>query len=424
MTTSGSTVAGLQNTSAQRAIRAANLGQVLATVRQNAPVSRAEIATTVDLTRATVSSLVTELISHGLVREEGTASSHKVGRPGQMLWLDERHVTALGVEINVDHTTLVAVDLLGTELLYTHIPFDARAAGARGAQAHLAEVIAAALNEPSMATRRLLGVGVAVPALVDTAGTVRHAPNLGWRDIALGSELVQESDIAERLRAVPILVHNDASLAVVAEHHIGHLVGTANLVYLTGEVGIGAGILNGGQLLRGAHGFAGELGHLALAPSGPRCGCGRTGCLEALAGIEAILRRALPERAPEMTPLAGTELAAAVAETVRRAELGDLGVRAVLQEAGTWLGRGAAHVCNLLDPTAIVLGGYFVPLGPWLLPAANAELQTGAIASPHQNTQLHLSTLGLSAAARGGAAVPLQSLERGQLPLLARGPTR
>ncbi|MDS1268851.1 ROK family transcriptional regulator [Lipingzhangella sp. LS1_29] len=407
---------------AQRAIRASNLGQVLGVVRRRAPCSRAEVASELGLTRATVSSLVAELTSHGLVREEGTSTTGKVGRPGQMLRLDDRFVAALGVEVNVDYLTLVAVDLMGGELLHRHVTFDTRSSGPHQTLARLAEVIASGMSEPGLARRRVLGVGVAVPALVDDAGTVRRAPNLGWSDVPLAAELRNASGSCSQLAEAPILVHNDASLAVVAEYRDGHLAGTQDLVYLTGEVGIGAGILRGGHLLQGAHGYAGEIGHIAMQPDGPRCACGRQGCLEALAGIEAILRRAVPDRVRTTDPLAARELAGAVHEAVRRAQSGDADVVAVLDEAGHWLGNAAAHVCNLLDTEAIILGGYFVPLGPWLLPAANDRLRSGVFAAQHHDTRIHLSTLGLTAAARGGASMPVQSLERGQIPVPATEP--
>ncbi|WP_046472439.1 ROK family transcriptional regulator [Allosalinactinospora lopnorensis] len=417
----GDTVApeGAAGVSGQRAIRANNLGVVLRTVRRLAPCSRAEVAAAAGLTKSTVSSLVAELIEYGLLRESGATSVRKVGRPGLMLEVDESSVAAIGLEVNVDYLTVVALDLTGGELFSRHIDFDARSAGPAASVCRMAGLIADSLVDPLLSQRRILGVGIAVPGLIDTAtGTVRNAPNLGWRDFPLGESLAA-SPTAPMLRGIPVLADNDVSLGVLAEHRHGHLAGTPDLVYITGEVGIGAGLLADGVLLRGAGGYSGEIGHISLLPGGPACVCGRHGCLEALAGIEAILRRAVPDLVTD-GPLSGAALAQAVQATVQRAESGEDGVCDVLREAGTWLGRGAAILVNLLDPQAVILGGYFVPLAPWILPAGESELRTRMIAPAGEDDRLQPSVLGLSAAARGGAAALIQALDRGRLPFPSR----
>lgn len=412
---------GPEGPSGQRAVRANNLGAVLRTVRRLAPCSRAEIAAAAGLTKSTVSSLVAELTEHRLLRESGAATVRKIGRPGLMLEIDEDSAAALGLEVNIDYLTLVALNLAGRELFSRHVDFDARSAGPEASVVRMAELVTDALVDPLLAGRTILGVGVAVPGLVDApTGTVRNAPNLGWRDVGLGASL-SASIVAPALRGVPVLVDNDATLAVLAEYRDGHLAGTADLVYITGEVGIGAGMLANGTALRGASGFGGEIGHVCLLPGGPTCACGRRGCLEALAGIEAILRRTAPDLLCA-GPLSGATLARAVEATVERARSGDEQVRDVLREAGGWLGRGAAILVNLLDPRAVILGGYFVPLGPLLVPAAEAELGAHAIAPTGEGERVHLSALGLSAAARGGAATLIQSLDQGRLPFPGSDP--
>ncbi|RNL86885.1 ROK family transcriptional regulator [Halostreptopolyspora alba] len=402
--------------SGQRAVRANNLATVLRTVRRLAPCSRAEVAAAAGLTKSTVSSLVAELIERRLLREGGTAAARKIGRPGLMLEIDEDSVAAVGLEVNVDYLTLVALDLTGRELFNRHVEFDARAAGPEASVSRMAELVTGALADPLLAGRGILGVGVAVPGLVDaTTGTVRNAPNLGWRGVGLGASL-SAAIASPEPRDIPVLVDNDATLAVLAECRDGHLAGALDLVYLTGEVGVGAGMLANGVALRGASGYGGEIGHVCLLPDGPRCACGRRGCLEALAGIEAILRRSAPDLVSD-GPLSGATLARAVRVTVERASADEGDVREVLHRAGGWLGRGAAVLVNLLDPRAVILGGYFVPLGPWLVPAAETQLGEHAIVPAGEERRVHLSELGLSAAARGGAATLIQALDQGRLEL-------
>lgn len=422
MGANGATPEGPAGPSGQRAVRANNLATVLRTVRRLAPCSRADVAAAAGLTKSTVSSLVAELIEHRLLRESGAAVARKVGRPGLMLEIDEGSVAAVGLEVNVDYLTLVALDLTGRELFSRHVEFDARAAGPEASVTRMAELVTGALADPLLAGRGILGVGVAVPGLVDvTTGTVRNAPNLGWRDVGLGASL-PAAIASPQSREIPVLADNDATLAVLAECRDGHLAGTLDLVYLTGEVGIGAGMLANGMALRGASGYGGEIGHVCLREDGPLCACGRRGCLEALAGIEAILRRSAPDLVGD-GQLSGATLARAVRATVARARDGDGDVREVLHRAGTWLGRGAAVLVNLLDPRAVILGGYFVPLGPWLVPAAEEQLRERAIVPVGEESRVHLSELGLSAAARGGAAALIQALDQGRLALpTARSP--
>ncbi len=403
-------------------VRAGNLGLILRAVRRHAPCSRAEVAAATGLTKSTVSSIVAELVDRGLLREAGAAAEGRVGRPGVMLEMDDSSIAAIGLEVNVDYLTIVALDLVEQELFSRHADFDARSAGPEGSVRQMAALLARSLTDPLLAERTVLGIGIAVPGLIDpVTGIVRYAPNLRWRDFRLG-ELLSAALAEHGLDDVPVFVDNDANLGVVAEHRCGHLAGTPGLIYITGEVGIGAGVLVDGVPLRGSSGYGGEIGHMPVTRGGPRCGCGRQGCLEALAGIAAILRRATPDLLPDGS-LPGDAVARAVRVAAERAEAGDAHVLRVLRESGEWLGHGLAILVNLLDPRAVVLGGYFVQLAPWLLPACEAVLRDHIVA-PRQDADLvQTSVLGLSAAARGAAATLVNDLDQGRIPVPGRRPS-
>src|SRR5262249_18037608 len=152
------------------------------------------------------------------------------------------------------------------------------------------------------------------------------------------------------------------NLAVRAEHRYGPHAGTTNLVYLSGQTGVGAGIVADGEPLRGARGYAGEIGHLPVVPDGPACACGRRGCLEAVASPGALLR-GLGEDDP-------VDLEPEVAEVVRRARSHEPQVLAALRDLGRHLGYGAGLLANTINSEVVILGGYYVPLAPWLLAAA------------------------------------------------------
>lgn len=393
-------------------VRATNLSVVLRYVRRHAPCSRADIAAATGLNKATVSSLVGVLLARRLVRETGL-TEHRIGRPATMLMLDGGSYAAIGLEVNADFLTAVALDLTGERLLRWRRSFAGLDAPAGRAGATVAALAKRAIAQVAGQGRRVLGLTVGVPGLVDAGGVVRVAPNLGWRDLDLRARLAAALGHPEGRPEFPVEVDNDANLAAIAEHRWGAAAGAADLAYLTGEFGVGAGVIVDGRLLRGARGFAGELGHVQLDPTGPECGCGRRGCLEALAGVAGLLRRANPDAFADGVP---RDWEPEVAELLRRAQARDKVTLDALAEVGGWLGAGAAVLANLLNLEVVILGGYFVPLAPWLLPAAQEQLARRSVAPAAGGARILASTLGHDAAATGGAATVLAAVDAGDLP--------
>ncbi|MCC5580797.1 ROK family transcriptional regulator [Microtetraspora sp. AC03309] len=385
-------------------VRATNLAVVLRFVRENAPCSRADIAASTGLNKATVSSLVADLIDRRLLRETGL-TENRVGRPATMLVLDGSPYAAIGVEVNVDYITAVAVDLKGEELLNWRRSFPGSTSSAGQAIAAVAAIARRVVSRMSKEARQVLGLTVAVPGLVDVQGAVRIAPNLGWHDVDLCGDLAK----ALRDPGFPVMVDNDANLGALAERRFGPHGNVDDLVYITGEVGVGAGVIMDGRLRRGGRGYTGEIGHIQIDPLGPDCRCGRRGCIEATAGIGAVLARTAPDASP-------ADLELEIDEIVQRARGGDREVLDLLAEVGANLGKGLAVVANLVNPEVIVLGGYYVPLAPWLLAPAEEEMFRRAIAPGGGGCRLEVSTLGYGAAALGAAARVLDSVDSGRLP--------
>jgi predicted NBD/HSP70 family sugar kinase len=403
-------------------VRATNLAVVLRFVRANAPCSRADIAASTGLNKATVSSLVADLIDRRLVRETGL-TERRIGRPATQLVLDGSPYAAIGLEVSADYLAAVAVDLAGQRLLSWRRTFAGSTAVPSKAVAALAALGRRAVGRMVAEGRQVLGLTLAVPGLVDAEGRVPHAPALGWRDVPalelLGPALGNPG--------YPVAVDNDASLAAVAEYRYGAHAGTPNLVYLGGGSGVGAGLVVDGRPVHGARGYAGELGHVQLDPGragreggresdSPQCECGRRGCLQVLAGVGALVRRLLPESTGDGGAL--TDLEPEVDELVRRATAGDPATVAALAEVGRWLGHGVSVLTNVVNPQVVLFGGYFVPLAPWLLPAAEAEARARTLAPDLGGCQLAASGLGHGAAAVGGAARVLDAVDAGQLPRL------
>ena len=390
---------GLAN---QRAVRRHNLGVVLRHVSERGPRSRATIATETGLNKTTVSSLVTELMELDLLVERGLEQRGTVGRPGQVVQLAGGGVAALGLEINVDYLAVRALDLTGAE---RHRRLDARDnRNVRVAEVldRLAALAGGALETVHAEGLRPVGATVALPGLVDAAnGALLVAPNLGWNDVPVVQEL------HDRLEgpAFPVAADNEANLAALAELWEGTARGLRDVLYVSGEIGVGAGIVVGGELFRGAQGFGGEFGHMTMDPGGAPCACGSRGCLETVAGLEALLAMAgLDPEGAATTAGSG----APVSELATRARAGDEAALAALRECGRWLGIAIASAANLLNFQAVVLGGFFAQLATWLASPIARELDARVLASSWAVPRLLPSTLGPEAAVRGAAALSLR----------------
>jgi predicted NBD/HSP70 family sugar kinase len=370
-------------------------------VSEHGPRSRATIALETGLNKTTVSSLVTELIGLELLVERGLEQRGTVGRPGQVVELSGSGVVALGLEINVDYLAVRALDLTGADRyrgLETH---DNRQEDVETVLDRLASLASAALAAVQAEGLRPVGATVALPGLIDSgSGTLLVAPNLGWNDVRVVDELQRRLS-----GSVPLVADNEANLAALAELWEGTARGLSDVLYLSGEIGVGAGIIVRGELFRGAQGFGGEFGHMTLDPDGKPCACGSRGCLETLAGLEALLEMAGLDPADAGTTTGSGE---PVSELAGRARKGDKQALAALREGGAWLGVGIASAANLLNFQAVVLGGFFAQLATWLAAPIARELETRVLASDWGVPRVLPSTLGPEAAVRGAAALSLR----------------
>ena len=381
-------------------MRRSNLALVLRHLRDAGPRSRARIAVETGLNRGTVSSLTAELIDRGLVREGDVERGGSVGRPGQTVELDGRGIGGIGVEINVDYVTAVVLNLTNAVVFEHRVALDVQALPAEAVLDAVTELAIRALAACEQRQVTPVGMTLAVPALVDTdEGVVAFAPNLHWTKVAAVDGLRQRLDRT----GFAIQVDNDANLAALGEFAMGSCAGTSDLVYLTGETGVGGGVMVDGRLLRGAAGFSGEIGHMPLNPGGDLCGCGRRGCWETMVGLAALLRMAATPDDPVCDP--SLDLEQRLRMLSDRADAGEPRTLDALKLVGEALGLGASILVNVFNPRVLVLGGYFASLGDYLLDPMLAELRARVIAP--DACEVALSTLGFTAAARGGAHVAL-----------------
>ncbi|KUL24533.1 ROK family transcriptional regulator [Actinoplanes awajinensis] len=344
-------------------VRTTNLAVVLRHLRTHGPSSRAAIAATTGLTKATVSSLAGDLIGHRLLRETGL-SGNRIGRPATVLALDGTAYASIGIQVADGQLSALALDYSGERLLLWHRALDGRR--------ETSEIVALAQRAASRVRqqgRHLLGLTIAA-----------SPPSEELRSAVAGS--LRQKDLV-------ITVAQHAALAAVAEHrHGGHLA--ADLAYVSGATSLEAGLILEGRLLRG-----GPLGRFTLGPPG-------TPTLQDHAGIEPLIRRALPDFDPEALADPGP----AVEQVAIRARAGDAVATKALEHTAGYLGQGLAVLTNLVSPEVIVLGDHYATLAEWLIPGA--ERFTTA--------RLTASTLGLHAAALGGAVSHLDHVDTGRIP--------
>jgi predicted NBD/HSP70 family sugar kinase len=362
-------------------VRARNLAVVLAAAVERAPCSRAQLAAATGLTKATVSSLVDTLVGGGLLLEPGPqAAPGRVGRPGSSLVPSPHGPVGVGLEIDVDRLAVCAVDLAGRVRARHVVPGDLRGVDVGEVLRRAGGAVAAVLRAAREEGLPVAGLAVAAPGLVDGGPgrprLLRTAPNLGWRDVdVLAGVLAAARDAPDPRRCH---LDNEANLAALGELWCGR--GTAadggplrTFLFVSGEIGIGAGIVVDGVLWRGQRGFAGEIGHVDG--------------LEARAGQEAVLAAAGAD---------GTE------DLLRRAGAGDARAMAAVRAAGGSLGAAVAAAVTLVDVDTVVLGGLYARLAPWLLDPVEAELARRVLPAARP-VRVLASALGPDAAMLGAA---------------------
>ena len=323
--------------------RRRNLSRLLTLVHRDGAQSRAALTRRTGLNRSTIAGLVAELSALGLVSEAGPAAPAGVGRPSPLVTADES-VVALTVNPDIDAVTVGLVGLGG--IVHKKVRYPVAGTFGAAEAVNLVAALVAGMRSELDSRFRVLGIGVAVPGLVERAtGTVTLAPHLAWHDEPFAARI----GAATGYRCV---VANDARAAMVAELWFGAGRGRTDLVYLNGSAsGIGGGVVSGGEPLRGRHGYAGELGHTVVNPGGIACHCGRTGCLETevtRAGLLAVLG---------LSDASAETLGAALSAGVSRPQ-----VQAEVDRQLSWLAQALADTVNVLDPELVVLGGFLADL--------------------------------------------------------------
>jgi glucokinase-like ROK family protein len=385
-------------------MRDMNLTLILSTLRQHAPLSRSQLAAHTGLNKATVSSIVKELLASELVYELGsTNGTSEVGRPATNLQLNPDAGYIIGVEIGVDFISIIianfAIGVVSRRYESTVNRYDQQDILDR-----LLYLLKESVVQVELRGRPLFGIGLGVPGLVDvSSGTLLFAPNLQWSNLPLRQFVANEFD-------VPVYVGNEANMAALGESYFGAGQHCSYMLYVSSGIGLGGGIVIDGQLVEGATGFAGEAGHMTVQRDGLLCNCGNRGCWETLAGQRALFRRILgPIEAGEASWIGqitgGDPEKLSIALIVEAARKNDAVACQALKETGEWLGLGIASLMNIMNPQLVVFGGPLSLAHEFLLPQIKETVSWRAWDWVHQQADIVIAAHGEDAAVIGAVAM-------------------
>jgi predicted NBD/HSP70 family sugar kinase len=379
----------------QEDVRRHNLGTLLRYVHLHGATTRAELTTRLGLNRSTIGALTAELTTAGLVSEAAPRETGRAGRPSLVVRPESSKVYAYALSIEVDRLRAARVGLGGRILDRREIERP------RGMQAlEAVEPLAKFVREMRAGApddARYIGTGVAVAGMVRRDdGVVRLAPTIGWVEEPVGAALMSELDDGEKLT-----VGNHADVCALVEHSRGAAVGSDNVIYLYGDVGVGAGIIADGRRVAGHGGYGGEVGHMVVNPYGRECSCGSRGCWETEIGEYALLKHA--GRSEE----SGRQ---AVLNVVDAAMRGDSQAKFAVRQVGEWIGFGVGNLVNIFNPEAVIFGGTLRDV--YLVAAAQIRSRLTAIALPAAREHIRLRTpeLGYDAALMGAAELAFERL--------------
>ncbi|MFF5483272.1 ROK family protein [Streptomyces sp. NPDC012935] len=369
--------------------------QIFTTVLSHGPLTRLEVARRAGLSPAAVTKAVRPLIEAGyLVEDADEPARPALGRPANPVRVDGGRALFIGIKVTGDEVIAVLTDLCCRIRVARHAPLPDREP--KHVLASIAELAGELLAEAGDSGVPVLGLGIAVSGDVDRgAGVVRYSPFLEWRDVPL-------AELAAATTGLPVTVDNDVRALTVAEQWFGAGVGLSDFAVVTVGAGIGCGLVVHGRVVAGAHGVAGEIGHVTVDPAGPPCHCGNRGCVEAIAGDAAIVRR--------IRETTGVEVADA-AEAVALAHRGLAGAREAYARAGEAIGRGIATVANLLGPERVIISGEGLAAYDLFAEQIRDAFGAAAFGSAAQ-CDVQTRPLPFEEWARGAAATAIQSFIR------------
>ncbi|MET9595800.1 ROK family transcriptional regulator [Streptomyces sp. NPDC006516] len=381
----------METPGSQTSLHRANLERVVRAVRMAGSLTQAEIARSTGLSAATVSNIVRELKDGGTVEVTPTSAG---GRRARSVSLSGDAGIVIGVDFGHTHLRVAIGNLAHQVLAEESEPLDVDASSAEGF-GRAEQLVNRLIETTGISAAKVIGVGLGVPGPIDVeSGTLGSTSILpGWTGINPSQEL------AGRL-GVPVYVDNDANLGALGELVWGSGRGVKDLAYIKVASGVGAGLVIDGHIYRGPGGTAGEIGHITLDEAGPVCRCGNRGCLETFTAARYVLPLLRPSHGPDLT----------MERVVQLAREGDPGCRRVIGDVGRHIGSGVANLCNLLNPSRVVLGGSLAEAGELVLGPIRDSVSRYAIPSAARQLSVLPGALGGRAEVLGALALVLSEM--------------
>jgi predicted NBD/HSP70 family sugar kinase len=370
-----------------------NRRQILTLLRVRGPLTQANLARLTGLSPSTISSIVAELQASGTVKSvEDPNPRKKVGRPGSLIALDPSVGAFVGIDIEHERFMVLVADAAHNVLAEERRPLQ-RDHDAGAVMTLVAELIDHLAAKAGVDRDRLSGAGVGLAGPINLATGQIHPSS-----VAMSWGFVDVTKDLGKLLDLPVYLDNDANLGALAEMTWGAGRGVTEAAYIKADIGVGAALVLGGQIHRGAAGIAGEIGHSTIDDNGPVCRCGNRGCLEGFVGENALLQSLRPRYRPDLT----------FDDVVALAQGGDVVCRRVIADAGRLLGMQVASLCNLLNPSRVIVGGSLASAGELLLGPIRTSVEQRALPEAAGNVEIVPGELGDRAIALGGVALAMR----------------
>jgi predicted NBD/HSP70 family sugar kinase/biotin operon repressor len=365
-----------------------NLSSIFKTIQTKGPISRVELAKITGYSPGTVSNHVRTLIEKGYVIETNKGVSSGGRKPVQLI-INSNKAYILSIEIEVNQIKTVLFNLDMKMISKSTIPIESKD-NYLVTLTKLFSEIDRMIGKHHISFDDLLGIGVAVPGLIDKGkGMLEFAPNLGWKAVPIVR-------VFKDRYSLPIILNNEAKAAAIGER-ASFYPDINNMVFVSINEGIGCGIFLNGKLYRGASGNAGEFGHITIDTNGPLCHCGNRGCWETFASETYIVNSYLK--------LSGrnSQLTKTKREIYQHGKNGDLKIRAIFAETGKNIGIGLVNIINGLSPELLVIGGGIVEIKDFIYDEIIKKLKENALTINYKKTTIRFSKLGSLAAVYGMA---------------------
>jgi N-acetylglucosamine repressor len=391
----------LQSNTDHTVMREMNTSLILECLRRDAPLSRSALAKRTGLNKATVTSLIKELLKSSYVKEIDQDNG-ELGRPSIPLILNPEAGSIIGAEIGVDFISVILTNF-SADILWRQKVSIAPKQGQSIILDRLKNILEDAFIHAQSLGLPILGLGLGVPGLVEvSSGTLLFAPNLMWKNVPLKQMMQSNFD-------VPIYVDNEANMAALGESYFGAASGSDFVLYLSSGVGLGGGIVLKRKIYSGVGGIAGEVGHMTIDPDGPLCNCGNFGCWETFVSQWAVFRRiesAVQQGAASSLKdtVKGNWDQLTFPIVVEAAQNGDEVARNALAETGKYFGIGIASLINAFNPQQIILGGILSLGKEFLLPVIRDVVQKRALRWSLDVAKIDAADYGEDSCVMGGVA--------------------